>query len=250
MRRCDRWPLTNRLLYAAAIRFSAARRPCTSLLDMLNVRRIFWCRFGTRFTAQLCKRWLFADRRRCALRHIVRKPNFRLLRIKVIPRRRFFCAGFLCSLYIGATALFLCGWRTLALFWRRVCSHILRALAWRILCQRRGSHNMTLSRLLWHDRWRWGTLLCGLLDIDATGLLLRCGCRCALWLLRVWPGAYILRALTRCIFCRWHGHCGMLRLLRRDRLRWRGRFCGLLNISTSGLFLRCGYRCALRRRCI
>lgn len=81
-------------------------------------------------------------------------------------------------------------------------------------------------------------------------LLLRCGCRCALWLLRVWSGAYILRALTRCIFCRWHGHCGMLRLLRRDRRRWRGRFCGLLNISTSGLFLRCGYRCALRRRCI
>ena len=168
---------------------------------MLNVRRIFWCRFEKRFTAQLCNRWPFADRRRCALRHIVRKPNFRLLRIKVIPRRRFFCAGFLCSLYIGATALFLCGWRTLALFWRRVCSHILRALAWRILCQRRGSHNMTLSRLLWHDRWRWGTLLCGLLDIDATGLLLRCGCRCALWLLRVWPGAYILRALTQRIFC-------------------------------------------------
>ena len=107
VRRCDRWPLTNRLLYAAAIRFSAARRPCTSLLDMLNVRRIFWCRFGTRFTAQLCNRWPFADRRRCALRHIVRKPNFRLLRIKVIPRRRFFCAGFLCPLDTGAAALLL-----------------------------------------------------------------------------------------------------------------------------------------------
>lgn len=142
---------------------------------MLNVRRIFWCRFGRRFTAQLCKRWLFADRWRCVLRHIVRKPDFRLLCMKMIPRRRFFCAGFLCSL-----------------------------------------------------------------NISATTLLLRCGCRYALRPLRFWPSA-------RCIFCRWHGHCGMLRLLRRDRLRWRGRFCGLLDIGTSGLLLRRGCRFALRR---
>lgn len=185
---------------------------------MLNVRRIFWCRFGTRFTAQLCNRWPFADRRRCALRHIVRKPNFRLLRIKVIPRRRFFCAGFLCSLYIGATALFLCGWRTLALFWRRVCSHILRALAWRILCQRRGSHNLTLSRLLWHDRWRWGTLLCGLLDIDATGLLLRRGCRFALRRCRIWPGTRCVCSFSR-RFRRMARLVGLLRLHTRRRIR-------------------------------
>ena len=184
-RRCDRWLLTNRLLYAAAIRFSAARRPCTSLLDMLNVRRIFWCRFGTRFTAQLCKRWLFADRRQYALRHIVRKSSFRQSCMKMISRRRLFCAGFLCLLHIRASLLFL-----------------------------------------------------------------RRGCRYALRLFRLWPGAHIVCALSRRIFYRWRGHCGMLRLLRRDRLRWRGRFCGLLNISTSGLFLRCGYRCALRRRCI
>lgn len=140
MRRYDRWPLTNRLLYAAAIRFSAAQRPCTSLLDMLNVRRIFWCRFGKQFTAQLCNRWPFADRRRYALRHIVRKPDFWLLRMKMIPRRRFLCAGFLCPPHIRASPLLL----------------------------RRG---------------RW----------------------CALRPLRFWPSA-------RCIFCRWRGHCGVLRL--------------------------------------
>ena len=183
MRRYDRWPLTNRLLYAAAIRFSAARRPCTSLLDMLNVRRIFWCRFGTRFTAQLCKRWLFADRRQYALWHIVCKSNFRQSCMKMISRRRLFCAGFLCLPHIRASLLFL-----------------------------------------------------------------RRGCRYALRLFRLWPGAHIVCALSRRIFYRWRGHCGMLRLLRRDRLRWRGRFCGLLNISTSGLFLRCGCRSALRRR--
>lgn len=37
---------------------------------------------------------------------IIRKLDFRLLRIKIIPRRRIL---FLCSLYIGATTLLL--WR-------------------------------------------------------------------------------------------------------------------------------------------
>ena len=214
---------------------------------MLNVRRIFWCRFGTRFTAQLCKRWLFADRRRYALRHIVRKPDFRLLCMQMIPHRRFFCAGFLCSLGIGATGLLLrCGCRC-ALWFLRVWpgAYILRALTRCIFCQWHGHCGML--RLLRRDRRRWRGCFCGLPDIGTSGLLLRCGCRCVLRPLQFWPGAYILRALTRCIFCRWHGHCGMLRLLRRDRRRWRGRFCGLLDIGTSGLLLRRGCRFALRR---
>ena len=176
VRRCDRWPLTNRLLYAAAIRFSAARRPCTSLLDMLNVRRIFWCRFGMRFTAQLCKRWLFADRWRCVLRHIIRKPDFRLSYMKMIPRRRFFCAGFLCTLDIGTAALLLWlkFWLVLPLrqFWPY--AYILHALA-RLFFNRRGVGNCRAFR-----RFCCGGRLCGLLDIGTSGLLLRRWRRCAL----------------------------------------------------------------------
>ena len=183
MRRCYRRPLTNRLLLAAHNwGRCAAWCPCVRLLYMTNGGWFCWRGFGLRLIVGFRRIRLFADRRRFFRQQIIRKTDFRLLRMKMIPRRRFLCAGFLCSLGIGATASLL---------------------------------------------WRWY--------------------RFALWPLRFWSGAYILRALTRCIFCRWHGHCGMLRLLRRDRRRWRGRFCGLLNISTSGLFLRCGYRFALRR---
>ena len=160
MRRCNRRPLTNRLLYAAAIRFSAARRPCTSLLDMLNVRRIFWCRFGTRFTAQLCKRWLFADRRQYALRlfrlwpgaHIVcalsRRIFYRwrghcgMLRLFRRDRRRW--RGRFCGLLdIGTSGLLLrhgCrGALRMLRFWsgpRGICTLMrrFRCMGWSCFC--------------------------------------------------------------------------------------------------------------------
>ena len=177
MRLCDRWPFTNRLPLAARDRQRFfAWCPRARLLDMLNVRRIFWCRFGMRFTAQLCKRWLFADRWRCVLRHIIRKPDFRLSYMKMIPRRRFFCAGFLCTLDIGTAALLLWlkFWLVLPLrqFWPY--AYILHALA-RLFFNRRGVGNCRAFR-----RFCCGGRLCGLLDIGTSGLLLRRWRRCAL----------------------------------------------------------------------
>ena len=172
MRRCVCRPLTNRLpLTAHGRRRFFARCPCARLLYMTNSGRFCWCGFGSHLTAVFWYIRLFADRQRFTLWQIIRKPDFRPLRIKVIPRRRFFFAGFLSPLDIGATAL-----------------------------------------------------------------LLRCGCRCALRLFRFCPGAYIVRVLTWCIFfqcCRW---C------------CRSRPFGLLDIGASGLFLRCGGWYALRLR--
>ena len=170
MRRCSCWPFTNRLLLAAHNRGRrAARCPCVRLLYMTNSGWFCWRGFGLYLIADFRCFRLFTNRRNFFLRSTIRKPDFRLLRIKIIPRRRFFCAGFLCSL-----------------------------------------------------------------DISATALLLRCGCRCALRLFRFCPGAYIVRVLMRCIFfqcCRW---C------------CRSRPFGLLDIGASGLFLRCGGWYALR----
>ena len=141
VRPCDRWPLTNRLLLAAHNWSSrAAWCPCIRLLFMANSGRFCWCGFGMYLTADFRCFRLFTNRRNFFLRSTIRKPDFRLLRMKMIQRRRFFCAGFLCPPHVCASPL-----------------------------------------LLRHGRW------------------------CALRPLRFWPSA-------QCIFCRWRGHCGVLRL--------------------------------------
>ena len=138
MRLCDCWPLTNRLLFAAHNRDRrAARCPCVRLLYMTNSGWFCWYSFGLHRTA-----------------------DFRLLCMKMIPRRRFFCAGFLCSLYIGAAALLL--WLKFWLvllrqFWPY--AYILHALA-RLFFNRRGVGNCRAFR-----RFCCGGRLCGLLDI-------------------------------------------------------------------------------------
>lgn len=107
VRPCDRRPLTNRLPSAAHNRGRrAARCPCVRLLYMTNCGWFCWCGFGSHLTTVFWYVQLFADRRRFMFWSIIRRLDFRLLRIKIIPRRRIL---FLCSLYIGATTLLL--WR-------------------------------------------------------------------------------------------------------------------------------------------
>ena len=177
MCRCDRWPLTNRLLLTAhGRRRFFARYPRSRLLYMTNSGWLCWCGFGLHLTTVFRYVWLFADCRQCALRHIVRKPDFRLSYMKMIPRRRFFCAGFLCTLDIGTAALLLWlkFWLVLPLrqFWPY--AYILHALA-RLFFNRRGVGNCRAFR-----RFCCGGRLYGLLDIGTSGLLLRRWWRCAL----------------------------------------------------------------------
>lgn len=184
MRLCDRWSLTNRLLLAAHgwHRFFAWC-PRARLLHMTNSGWFFLCGFGLSPTTDFWYVWLSADRRRFLGQQIIRKPDFRLLRMEMIPRRRFLSAGFLYPLGMGATALLLWRWYRFVLrplrFWSG--AYILRVLTWRIFCQRRG---WRLTRLLWRDEWRWRGFPCGLLDINAAGLLLWCRCWFALRLSR------------------------------------------------------------------
>lgn len=177
VRRCDRWPLTNRLLLAAHSRGRrAAWRPSARLLHMANSGCFCWCGFGLYLIADFRCFRLFTNRRNFFLRSTIRKPDFRLLRMQMIQRRRFFCAGFLCTLDIGTAALLLWlkFWLVLPLrqFWPY--AYILHALA-RLFFNRRGVGNCRAFR-----RFCCGGRLCGLLDIGTSGLLLRRWRRCAL----------------------------------------------------------------------
>ena len=141
VRRYDRWPLTNSLsLTAHGCRRFFARCPCARLLYMTDIERFCWRGFGLYLIADLrCVR-LFTDRRWCALRHIVRKPDFHLLCMKMIPRRHFFCAGFLCLPHIRASPLFLrrgCRY-ALRLFWFWSGAQIICVLTRCAFCRRYG----------------------------------------------------------------------------------------------------------------
>lgn len=100
--------------------------------------------------------------------------------MKMIPRRRFFCAGFLCTLDIGTAALLLRlnFWLVLPLcqFWPY--AYILHALT-RLFFNRRGVVNCRAFRRFCRDG-----CLCGLLDIRTPRLLLWCRCWFALQLSR------------------------------------------------------------------
>lgn len=185
MRLRDRWPLTNRLpLTAHGRRRFFARCPRSRLLYMTNSGRFCWHGFGLFLTTDFRRIRLFVDRRRCALRHIVRKPYFRLLRVKIIPRRRFFCAGFLCLPHIRALPLLLrrgCRY-ALRLVWFWSSAQVIHALAWHIFCRWYGRCGMLC---LLRCGWRCCcSILCSLLNIRASCLLLWCGRWCALRLLR------------------------------------------------------------------
>ena len=164
MRRYDRWPPTNRLFSAAHSRGRrAARCPCVRLLYMTNSGRVCWCGSRLHLTTDFWYVCLFADRQRFTFWKIIRKPDFRLLRIKIIPRRRFFCAGFLCPLGMGVTGLLLWGGCRCALRLFRFCpgAYVVRVLTWCIFFH--------------FCRWCCRSRPCGLLGIGASGLFLRCG---------------------------------------------------------------------------
>ena len=263
MRLCDRWPLTNSLsLTAHGCRRFFARCPCARLLYMTDIERFCWRGFGLYLIADLrCVR-LFTDRRWCALRHIVRKPDFHLLCMKIIPRRRFFCAGFLCLPYKRTPSLFLwCGrWDTL---WRagfRTGTKIICALARglqilvRYIFLRRNLWRGVIILLLFRYKCRWCCrCLCCLLNVGASSLFLRCECWCALRCARFHTGTKILHALARrlrilarhAFQCRHSWGRTFLRRFWRDRRCCRC-FCCLLNVGAPSLFLRCWCRCAAR----
>ena len=94
------------------------------------------------------------------------------------PAQTFFCAGFLCPPHIRESPLLLRrGHRyALRLLCFRSAAYILRMLTWHILCQRRGWHNLRLTRLFRRGERRCCSLFCSFLNIRAPGLLLRCGC--------------------------------------------------------------------------
>lgn len=162
MRRCSCWPFTNRLLLAAHNRGRrAARCPCVRLLYMTNSGWFCWYSFGLHRTA-----------------------DFRLLCMKMLPRRRFLSTGFLCLPHIRALPLLLrrgCRY-ALRLVWFWSSAQVIHALAWHIFCRWYGRCGMLC---LLRCGWRCCcSILCSLLNIRASCLLLWCGRWCALRLLR------------------------------------------------------------------
>lgn len=157
MRRCICCVFSDRQFCTASRPFSIARRPCAGLLDMPNVRCFLWCWFSRHLATQFRNRWLFTDARRLTLGKIFRKANFRLLRIEVIPRRRLFCAGFLCLPYIRTPSLFLRRWHggTLRLLCVRSYAHVLCAHTRCFFDRRFFRYNRLLRKRF------FGRLLCG-----------------------------------------------------------------------------------------
>ena len=154
--------------------FSSTRCPYAGLLDMPNARRFLWRRLNRYLSAQFRNRWLFTDARRLMLGKIFRKVNFRFLCMKIIPRRRFFCAGFLCLPHIRASPLFLHCWRGDALRLLRVrsCAHILCAQARQFLGWRFFRCNRLLRKCLL-DRWLCSSF-CRFLSESTPSKLLWC----------------------------------------------------------------------------
>ena len=225
---CDHWPRTNSLLLAAHDwGRCAAGCPCVRLLSMTDSGRFCLCGFGLYLTTVFWYIWFFADRRRFSWQQIIRKSDFRLLYMKMISHRLLICAGFLCPLDIGTTSLFLRCWGgcVLTRLWRGTCMHVLCALTRCIFRRLRGHCGMLRSRLFRRGGWCCCSLFCGFLNIGAPDLLLRCGRRGALRLLRFWSGPRGICTLPR----RFRRMVWLVRLL---RLHICGRICGF---STGGM---------------